>query len=310
MEIETFRDTRVTVLVVGGTGESFAGDDRTTVTGMLAAVTDCLDDRFAARWVGYPASYGPTPQLDGVSYRQSLTVGERHLRDALRATIGPVMLIGYSQGAVVIRAVLHDLWRSGDPMLRRVLAAGFVADPHQPPGVVDGCDGWGVAGPGPDLPPGLATYWVGAADDVICNAGADSLVRDIADLTASMALQRPREWAQQLWTLVRHNAFQNASRTSISLTQMRRDVGRIGAAAREVLGYLPRVMRWHGVAVTNRLGGRHTSYAREPYRRASRTDPDTTGCQALAAWMQVCATFAPPHDPYASPMADCDSRAV
>lgn len=293
MEPAIFRDEQVTVLVVGGTGESFAGDDRTTVTGMLAGVTDCLDSRFVARWVGYPASYGPSPHLDGLSFRRSLVVGSNHLRDALRTTSGPLMVIGYSQGAVVIRSVLHHLWRAGDPALRRVLAAGFVADPHQPPGVVKGCAGWGVAGPGPDLPPGLATYWVGAADDVICNADADSLVRDIADLTASMALRRPREWLRQLWTTVRTNDFQNAARTSISLDQMRRDIGRLSAAAREVLGYLPRVIRWRGVVVTNRLGGRHTSYSREPYRRSSRTDPDTTGCQALAAWMQVCATYRP-----------------
>ncbi|MGV9712302.1 PE-PPE domain-containing protein [Gordonia sp. NPDC003424] len=314
MEVEAHPDEWITVLVVGGTGESFDGDDRTDVTGLLAGVTDCLDARFVCRWVGYPASYGPTPRADGMSYRRSLVAGMRQLGAALHRTTGPVMLIGYSQGAVVIRSLLHELDRTRSPLLEHVMAVGFIADPHQPPGVVAGCDGWGVAGPGEQLPPGLAAHWVGAADDVICNAGADSVIRDVADLTSSMALGRPREWLRQMWMVLRKNTFQNAGRTSIGLSQVRRDIGRLHSAAREVTGYLPTVIRWRGVVIHNRHGGRHTSYAGEPYRRRSRTDPDTTGCQDLAAWMQVCATFMRRDRPYASgvlhPVEHCASHAV
>ncbi|MER2223797.1 MAG: PE-PPE domain-containing protein, partial [Rhodococcus sp. (in: high G+C Gram-positive bacteria)] len=49
----------VTVLAVGGTGESHVGDDGARVRGLLSAVTDELDSRFDSRWVAYPASYGP-----------------------------------------------------------------------------------------------------------------------------------------------------------------------------------------------------------------------------------------------------------
>lgn len=281
----------VTLLVVGGTGESFAGDSRTEVSGLLAGVTAGLDDRFRCRWVGYPASYGPAPELGGISYLRSVQIGTENLWTAITRTEGPVALVGYSQGAVVIRNTLCSLADVGHPVIERVLAVGLVADPHQPSGAVPGCDGWGVAGPGPAMPRGVDAFWVGAAEDMICNASSDSFVRDIADLTPAFAVGHWREWFSQLWKTLRSNAFQNAQRTSPGLRQSVRDCARLIAAAREILGYLPRTMRWGSLVVRNRWGGRHTSYAREPYRRHSLTDPYTTGCEALAAWLQVCATF-------------------
>ncbi|GAA1480371.1 hypothetical protein GCM10009624_08110 [Gordonia sinesedis] len=284
----------VTVLAVGGTGESYPGDDRRHVTGLLSEVTDALDARFHSRWVGYPASYGPTPDPHGPSFDDSVAEGVRRLDAVFADTPGPVMVIGYSQGAVVIRRWLCALTaRSGSSEeLARVLAVGFVADPHQPPGAVPGCDGWGVAGPGSDLPAGLPAWWVGAPDDVICNASADSLIRDIADLTAAMDLRRPARWAHQMWNTLRSNGFQNAARTSFGPRQWRRDIGRLVAACREAQRYLPARIVWRGIEVGNPVGGRHTAYATEPYRRRSVTDPETTGCQALAHWLQVRATFA------------------
>ena len=282
------------MLAVGGTGESHPGDTRRHVTGLLAQVTRELDDRFRSRWVGYPASYGPTPDPTGPSFTESVAQGVRNLDAVFAGTPGPIMLIGYSQGAVVIRHWLHDRAARPDDggALARILAVGFVADPHQPPGVVRGCDGWGVAGPGPELPPDLDAWWVGAPDDVICNATADSLIRDIADLTAAMAFRRPTRWLQQMWTTLRANAFQNADRTRFGPRQWRRDVARLASAWREARRYLPATIAWRGFTVGNPVGGRHTAYASEPYRRTSVTDPDTTGCEALAHWLQVRATFA------------------
>lgn len=282
----------VTVLVVGGTGESHDGDTRTEVTGLLAGVTDALDDRFDARWVGYPASYGPAPHLSGISYADSVAAGQRALAAALHAVAGPVMIIGYSQGAVVIRRLLADLDACADTRaLNRVVAVGFVADPHQPPGVVAGCDGWGVAGPGPAIPQRIPVWWVGAPEDMICNASRDSFVRDIADLTDTLTFAAPRRWLSPTWKVVRSNSFQNARATSVRPAQWLRDVERLGSAWREVRGYLPGVIAWRGMVIRNRAGGRHTAYHDEPYRRDSVTDPLTTGCQALAQWMQVQATF-------------------
>ena len=283
---------RITVLAVGGTGESYQGDSRTAVTGLLAAVVDDLDARFVSRWVGYPASYGPANGRDGMSYADSVAQGVRSLRRQLAQTGGPVMIVGYSQGAVVVRRCMHELHRDGDPVMNRVLGLGFVADPHQPPGAVTGCSGWGVAGEGPRLPDQIPAWWVGAPTDMICNAEPDSLIRDIADLTSTLELRRPFRWILDMLAILRDNAFQNAARTSMRPTQWSRDVRRVRSAWRAVRRYLPALIVWHSLVITNRDGGRHTAYSREPYRRLV-TDPDTTGCQELARWLQVGATFGP-----------------
>ncbi|MFT4127679.1 MAG: PE-PPE domain-containing protein [Gordonia sp. (in: high G+C Gram-positive bacteria)] len=285
---------QVTVLAVGGTGESAADDRRTEVTGLLAQVTAELDNRFRPVWVGYPASYGPAPHLRGMSYADSVDEGVARLGRAIAATTGTVVLIGYSQGAVVVRRLLADL--AADPSqsaaLARVAAAGFVADPHQPPGAVPGCSGWGVAGAGPRLPRGLAAHWVGAPEDMICNATRDSLIRDIADLTGAMTLAAPVTWASSMWQTVCTNAFQNAARTRNGPAQWRRDLDRLVAAWTEVRHYLPERLAWRGLDLPNPLGGRHVCYDHEPYHPASWTDPDATGCQKLAHWLQVQVTFA------------------
>ncbi|GAC49764.1 PE-PPE domain-containing protein [Gordonia aichiensis] len=285
---------RITVLAVGGTGESYQGDSRTTVTGMLAAVTADLDERFVPRWVGYPASYGPATGKGGISYADSVAQGVRSLRRAVEDSAGPVMIVGYSQGAVVVRHCVHELERDGDSSVDRILGLGFVADPHQPPGVVSRCAGWGVAGEGPPLPDRIPAWWVGAPTDMICNAEPDSLIRDIADLTGSLEFHRPLRWIHDMLVVVRDNAFQNAARTSLRPAQWSRDVHRLRAAARAVRRYLPALIVWHSLVITNRDGGRHTAYCSEPYRRLA-TAPDTTGCQELAQWLQVGATFAPLH---------------
>ncbi|MCD2144173.1 PE-PPE domain-containing protein [Gordonia paraffinivorans] len=281
----------VTVFVVGGTGESHLGDRRTEVTGLLSGVADVLDERFACRWVGYPASYGPAPEPGGMSFADSVAIGAARLASLLAVSAGTVALVGYSQGAVVIRTALAALADCGDDVLGRILGIGFVADPHQPPGAVPGCDGWGVAGPGEPLPPGIPVIWVGAPDDMICNARPDSLVRDIADLTRAMAAGTAGRWLRSAWGTLRRNDLQNADRTAVRPSQWRRDVGRLASAWWEIRCYLPGALRFAGRNWVNAPGGRHTSYGHEPYRRDSVTDPATTGCQVVAHWLQVRATF-------------------
>lgn len=282
----------ITVLVVGGTGESFVGDERTEVTGLLSAVTDCLDKRFIARWVPYAASYGPVPHRDGLSYAASVDGGVANLAAAFDRCTGDVALLGYSQGAVVVRRFATAL-TDGD--CARIVGVGLVADPHQPPGGVPGCDGWGVAGPGDPLPPSLPVFWVGAPDDVICNASPDSLLRDIADLTGAMELHHPGRWWSEIRKRLLCNDLQNADATSVSPEQWRRDPGRIAAAWREVCGYLPTELDWNHLRIANNEGGQHTSYAERPYGHTPLTDAEVTGCQTLARWLQVQATFTPVH---------------
>ncbi|GAC69054.1 PE-PPE domain-containing protein [Gordonia soli] len=281
----------ITVLAVGGTGESWSADRRRHVTGMLSAVTRDLDDRFRSRWVGYPASYGPSPRPGGMSYALSVAEGTRRLRAALAETPGPIALIAYSQGAVVVRTAIHQLVAEGDARVDDILAVGLVADPHQPAGAVDGCSGWGVAGPGLDLPDDLPVHWIGVPGDVICDARPDSFIRDIADLTGSLSFAALGHWLIAMVLTLFRNDFQNAHRTAISPRQWRRDLRRLRSALREVLGYLPPVLAWRTVRWRNRGGGRHISYAVEQYRADSVTDAGTTGCEVLAHWIQVQATF-------------------
>ncbi|MDJ0392289.1 PE-PPE domain-containing protein [Rhodococcus sp. G-MC3] len=278
--------TQVTVLAVGGTGESHPDDHRNVVTGLLSGVTDNLDSRFAARWVGYPASYGPVA-IGGLSYRQSTDVGVRRLIAAIRAVAGPVAVIGYSQGCSVIREVLGKI-EAGEVSLPSVVAAGLISDPQQPAEAVPGCTGRGVAGTGPALPSQVSVMWVGHPRDMICNASDDSLIRDIADLTRWMSFRTPKLWLRQLWALMRSNGFQNAAKTRLSPKQWVRDAGRLRIAAIELGGYLPRTLVWRHVRVSNPSGDRHIAYASEPL-----DDSGLTGCQIMAQWLQVQATFGP-----------------
>ena len=276
----------VTVLAVGGTGESFPGDRRTEVSGLLRAVTDELDDRFVGHWVTYPASYGPVA-VGGLSYRDSTEVGAASLAAEIDAVGGPVALIGYSQGCTVVREFLGRMANETLPAVD-VVAAGFVSDPRQPAGAVPDCTGYGVAGHGPAVPDAIPVLWVGDPKDVICNASDDSLVRDIADVTRSMSLRATAVWMRSLWVLVRTNSFQNASKTRLRPRQWVADVRRMHTAAMELLGYLPKTLTWHGLRIRNPRGGRHTSYANEPLDGSGQT-----GCQMLAVWLAQQVPVAP-----------------
>lgn len=265
----------VTVLAVGGTGESHVGDDGARVRGLLSAVTDELDSRFDSRWVAYPASYGPVAD-GGLSFRHSTAMGVKALTAEIAQTDGPVMLIGYSQGCTVIRSALPTLNRAN------IIRVGLISDPQQPAGVIEGCEGHGVAGDGPDIQPWIPVKWIGHPQDMICNASDDSYIRDIADLTRWMSFSQARVWAGKVWELLRSNAFQNAQKTRFSPKQWRTDLRRIRTAFLEVLGYLPTKLNLNRFQLKNPRGGRHISYAIEPLDESG-----LTGCELLASWMKV-----------------------
>ncbi|MGC0362935.1 hypothetical protein ABH922_000919 [Rhodococcus sp. 27YEA15] len=271
--------TAVTVLAVGGTGESHVGDSRTDIVGLLGFVTRELDARFDSRWIGYPASYGPVAD-GGLSFRMSTSLGADALTGAMSQTRRPVILIGYSQGCTVIREVLGRIALGGLPAVD-VVAVGLISDPQQPVGVLDTCTGRGVAGDGPDIPSWIPVRWIGHPDDMICNASDDSFVRDIADLTRWMSFVQTRTWLSEIWELLRDNRFQNAAKTGFGPRQWRTDLRRIRTSIHEVLGYLPATLTWHNFRVHNPRGGRHVAYATEPMN-----EDGSTGCQILAAWIR------------------------
>ena len=265
----------VTVLAVGGTGESHVGDHGARVRGLLSAVTDELDSRFDSRWVAYPASYGPVAD-GGLSFRHSTAMGVKALTAEIAQTDGPVMLIGYSQGCTVIRSALPTLNRAN------IIGVGLISDPQQPAGVIEGCEGHGVAGDGPEIQPWIPVKWIGHPQDMICNASDDSYIRDIADLTRWMSFSQARVWAGKVWELLRSNAFQNAQKTRFSPKQWRTDLRRIRTAFLEVLGYLPTKLNLNRFQLKNPRGGRHISYAIEPLDESG-----LTGCERLAAGRKV-----------------------
>lgn len=278
----------VTVLAVGGTGESWIDDERTEVSGMLSHVTAELDGRFAARWVPYPASYGPFPERDGMSFAESAQIGVARLSAAIAATAGPLVLIGYSQGCTVVRQVLGEV-AAGRVDGARILAAGLISDPQRPAGTDTSLRGYGISGQGPEIPAAVPVHWISHPEDVICNASEDSFVRDIADATAFFTLRDLAGWAPRAVGGYLGHGFQNAAKTAFGWRQSRRDLDRIRTAGEEILGYLPavRLGKW----MLNRRGNRHVAYASEPLARARYEIYDRTGCQLLAQWLQVQVTF-------------------
>ncbi|MEV0247390.1 PE-PPE domain-containing protein [Nocardia sp. NPDC050712] len=262
--------SRITVLAVGGTGESYPGDTRTDVSGMLAAVTDHLDDRFATRWIPYPASYGPVPKLDGVAFRHSVEAGVRALAAAVEDADGPIILLGYSQGCTVVRELLAD---TAITARDHVLGTGLVADPQMPHGLAVGkphLAGSGVAGPGGDV--AVPTWWIANDHDPICNASPDSLLRDLADLTEFMSGDGIR-WGTAVMDRLRHRSRQNAWGASEpgNPAAVQRAKRRVDTAIQEARAYLPFHPR------LNATGGQHTSYSTVPYN-----GDGETGCELLA----------------------------
>lgn len=203
-------------------------------------------------------------------------MGVKALTAEIAQTDGPVMLIGYSQGCTVIRSALPTLNRAN------IIGVGLISDPQQPAGVIEGCEGHGVAGDGPDIQPWIPVKWIGHPQDMICNASDDSYIRDIADLTRWMSFSQARVWAGKVWELLRSNAFQNAQKTRFSPKQWRTDLRRIRTAFLEVLGYLPTKLNLNRFQLKNPRGGRHISYAIEPLDESG-----LTGCELLASWMKV-----------------------
>ncbi|WP_245677105.1 PE-PPE domain-containing protein [Nocardia acidivorans] len=272
------RLSEFTVLVVGGTGESYPGDTRTDVSGMLAGVTGHLSRRFTSRWVGYPAEYGPVGNgAGGTSFHDSVRAGVRNLAQAAAGTIGPIVLLGYSQGCTVVREFLST---PGAAESLGIVAAGFVADPQMPPGAAYGKpqqSGWGIAGKGGDVP--VPAWWIANDRDPIPNASPDSLLRDIADLTEFMTATDSIGWARAVIDRLLRSSWQNSwgAKNPLNLVDVWRARRRVDTALAEAFAYLPQV------PVLNDAGGEHTSYGVEAYLSPG----SGTGCEVLASLIEA-----------------------
>lgn len=248
----------ITVICVPGTFEETGGAQ---VTGMLSFVTGQLAARFVCQQAKYPAAYG-LPVSEGVSVQAGVT----NVVEMIRRAPNPVMLLGYSQGAQVVRMVLADVAAGLHPDLQ-VVAAGLIADPWREPGVANGPQvvrsalaGWGVAGPGSELPENVPVFEIARPGDVICDADGDSPLRAVADWTQWMSVTDPVAWwsavqaelKRRKWQQVRVN-WRNPVATWLQFSR----------ASRDVAGY---------------LSGAHTCYAYEQMPGAG-----VTYCSYLAS---------------------------
>ena len=232
-------------VVVGGTSESYVNDLRTTVpeNSMCEFTTRHLDPLYfdTARWCGYPSAYGSS-----MDYEESVAAGIAALWDVVETYIGEgeqVVLVGYSQGAAIIRRFLAKLAAGdyGDPTVFKdvILGAALIADPYRPEGY--GIDtippGYGVAG--------KTTIWtdgylkeVAAPRDPICASPYNSYIRTIADFSGYFSFHQ-RDlimWAKQTIIKIQEQGWQNAN---LDWTQFWQTGQRVREAIDGIGGYLP-----------------------------------------------------------------------
>jgi pimeloyl-ACP methyl ester carboxylesterase len=196
------------VLAVPGTGESYPGDTRTAVTGMIANITGKVDpSQYESRWVAYDASYGFVPMPTGVSYAESVQQGLSALLTALYADTRPVFLIGYSQGSTVVSAFLDLLAAGHYPDLKdRIAGAVLLANPARPDGAPTlgprHVGSYGITYDPKNPTPARVVPAIEVANpqDGICSAAPDSFLRDLAIVTEFMSFVDLATWGQSLLT--------------------------------------------------------------------------------------------------------------
>lgn len=273
-------------VVVGGTSESFVGDDRTEVpvNSMCEFTTRHLDPLFfaPARWCGYPSSYGSS-----MDYEESVAVGIAELWEVVQIYIGEgeqVALVGYSQGAAIIRRFLAKLAAGGygDPTVFKdvIVGAALIADPYRPEGATYTLDtiptGYGVAGKTEIWQDGYLVE-VAAPRDPISGSPYNSYIRTLADFSGYFSFE-PRDlimWAKQTIIKIQEQGWQNAN---LDWTQFWQTGQRVREAIDGIGGYLPYDKN------LNPGGGRHTCYGTERMPMSQ-----YTYCERLAIEMNTIA---------------------
>lgn len=185
--------TRIHVLALPGTGHPNGGD------GVTEAFLSTLDhERFVTKIVPYPATFGGLE----TSFNVSRDAGRQALVDAILACEGaPVVLAGYSQGAVIAGDLAYEAVRDNRTEWN-IVGCALIADGYRPAGVgvvPEGntmAEGYGIAGQRfipDDLFP---TWWVSAWGDPIAALPAGNPLRTVADLVGWYSLRTPEEAAK------------------------------------------------------------------------------------------------------------------
>ena len=218
------------VIAVGGTGETFDGDRRTHITGMLSAVTKAMQGRiqFVEEWLPYPAVYA----APGGSYASSVGVGLRRLQLAVERSFEPVILLGYSQGGRVVGdfARAAALGEYGTQTRDRIVGVGMIADPNRDRRQLTGppVKGYGVGGER-FIPTGwFGVHQISAEGDPISSLPAGNLIRVLADWSEFYSPGKHDEWLAGMRRKHEEGKFQKV---------LRDPLGWFGAAA-YLKGYL------------------------------------------------------------------------
>lgn len=206
----------------------------------------------------YPASYGPVPRLDGVSFEESLKAHSNDMDRIFREHSGSTrdsrfILLSYSAGA----AGAGDWVNKQTPRtLSQILAMAQVSDPSMPKGIdlrtKVGRECYGVRGSRP-IAIAERVIWVYNHSDVINSCPEDSPIRTIAKSTPGIALANRLSWLQ---VLQRINLMESTARISQGL--------RWGTPAAEKRKHLEQIEREYRQAFEDAVGylagGEHTSY--------------------------------------------------
>ena len=203
-----------------------------------------------AQWVQWPAA------MAGVggsgSWVENPALGLSALTEMVDGNHHDIVLIGYSGG----NRIAHEFLDTRPDLHARVRAVGLISDPFRPrdkwlPGTANP-QGWGVCGEryGP-LPE--RTVWCAAAGDVITCAEPDSLLRTVADLSASVSDHR---WSGVLSALRRNlddGSFQLAKGATDDPVAWAKELRRRVATAR--------------ADIDRYFGGWHTDHYTDPYQQ-------------------------------------------
>jgi len=177
---------------------------------LLAALPDGVCDVHVIR---YPSRFRFDDPTDA-----NIVLAVTNIADAARCATHPVVLVGHSQGAQFVRAVLEQR-RGGQHTDLRLHAIGLIGDPWRPPDIDDVSQlhahaplrGWGVAGHKqvwtvePDaLVASHPVVWeIVMPDDLVANATGDSPARFVVDWRGFSVAAHSDLWAHRVTRALR-----------------------------------------------------------------------------------------------------------
>lgn len=225
--------------------------------GSTSGVVDVTAHRLArltgaeVEWVRWPAA------MAGVGGHSTWSAGVRRGLADLRRRVDAggtpaggdeLVLLAYSGG----NKIVHDFLDAHPEQLPRIRAVGLMSDPFRPrdrfgPGL-DAPEGWGISGERPGPIPDR-TRWCAVPGDAITTAGADSLLRTVADLSVNV----PGGLRRDLREVLLAGRFQLAWQVGAARRDPLGWVGGLGArASRAVLDIRRYFTGWHTTHYTRR----------------------------------------------------------